>query len=275
MDADGLCLYRGGGADLHQRIAVDHASSPSEPDANDRRGDECPVLSRALLLGLALLGAILFAALGVWQVERRAWKIDLIQRVEARVHAAPAPLPAPATWGGITERTDAYRRILATGTFDHGAETRVLAVTELGGGFWILTPLRTDLGIVLVNRGFVPDALRDPGSRVAGQVGGRVTVTGLLRMSEPGGGFLRTNDPAADRWYSRDVAAIAAARHLGPVAPFFIDADARPNPGGYPVGGLTVIRFANSHLVYALTWFGLAGICIVAAYLLLRKRAAA
>ena len=191
------------------------------------------------------------------------------------MHAAPAPLPALASWGGITERTDAYRRIRATGTFDHAAETRVLAVTELGGGFWIVTPLRTDQGIVLVNRGFVPDALRDPVSRAAGQVGGRVTVTGLLRMTEPHGGFLRANDPAADRWYSRDVAAIAAARHLGQVAPFFIDADATPNPGGYPVGGLTVIRFANSHLVYALTWFGLAGICIAAAWLLLRKRAAA
>ena len=191
------------------------------------------------------------------------------------MHAAPAPLPAPASWGGITERTDAYRRIRATGTFDHAAETRVLAVTELGGGFWIVTPLRTDQGIVLVNRGFVPDALRDPVSRAAGQVGGRVTVTGLLRMTEPHGGFLRANDPAADRWYSRDVAAIAATRHLGQVAPFFIDADGTPNPGGYPVGGLTVIRFANSHLVYALTWFGLAGICIAAIVILLRKRAPA
>ena len=84
-------------------------------------------------------------------------------------------------------------------------------------------------------------------------------LAGLLRLTEPKGGFLRDNDPAAGRWFSRDVAAIAQAKRLdGPVAPYFIDADATPNPGGWPRGGLTVVRFANSHLVYALTWFGLA-----------------
>jgi surfeit locus 1 family protein len=83
-------------------------------------------------------------------------------------------------------------------------------------------------------------------------------VTGLLRLTEPKGGFLRANDPAADRWYSRDVEAMAAARGLTDTAPYFIDADATPNPGGLPVGGLTVVAFRNSHLVYALTWFALA-----------------
>jgi surfeit locus 1 family protein len=86
-----------------------------------------------------------------------------------------------------------------------------------------------------------------------------------LRLPEPVGGFLRTNDPAANRWYSRDVEAIANARRLGPVAPFFIDADASPDPKAYPVGGLTVVRFSNNHLVYALTWFALAGLCAFAA----------
>jgi surfeit locus 1 family protein len=87
-----------------------------------------------------------------------------------------------------------------------------------------------------------------------------VLVTGLLRISEPHGGFLRRNDPKSSRWYSRDVAAIAAVHGLSPTltAPYFIDADATPNPGGLPVGGLTVIAFPNSHLVYALTWYGLA-----------------
>jgi surfeit locus 1 family protein len=85
-----------------------------------------------------------------------------------------------------------------------------------------------------------------------------VTVVGLVRLSEPRGGFLRANDPAAGRWYSRDVAAIAAARGIAAPAPYFIDADAGANRPGWPVGGLTVIRFPNSHLAYALTWFALA-----------------
>lgn len=152
----------------------------------------------------------------------------------------------------------------------HGSETLVQAVTVLGRGFWVLTPLRTGDATVLVNRGFVPPDRRAPGTRRAGQVGGAVTVTGLLRTSEPGGGFLRANDAQAERWYSRDVAAIARSRRLAPVAPFFIDADAAPNPGGYPVGGLTVVSFSNTHLVYALTWFALAALSFAAGARLLR-----
>lgn len=122
-----------------------------------------------------------------------------------------------------------------------------------------MTPFRTDAGFtVLVNRGYVPTDRRAPDSRAAGQIEGETTVQGLLRITEPRGGFLRANDPAADSWRSRDVAAIAAKRGLTEVAPYFVDADATANAGGWPKGGLTVIRFPNSHLVYALTWFGLA-----------------
>jgi len=205
----------------------------------------------------------------VWQIERRAWKLDLIAQVDARIHAPAAPLPARADWARINARDDAYRHVRVTGSFLHDRETLVQAVTERGAGFWVLTPLRTDQGTVLVNRGFVPSERRDPASRRAGQ--GSVTVTGLLRMSEPGGAFLRANDPVAGRWYSRDVAAIAEARTLGEVAPFFIDADATPNPGGYPFGGLTVVAFPNNHLVYALTWFGLAALSAWGAALIVRK----
>jgi len=200
----------------------------------------------AIGAGVVLVFAVL-VGLGTWQLDRLSWKLDLIAGVEQRVQAAPTPPPSPAAWGEFS------------------------AVTALGGGFWILSPFRTDAGYtVLVNRGFVPPERRDPSSRRAGDIAGRTTVTGLLRLSEPGGAFLRSNDPRADRWYSRDVAAIAAARGLGPVAPYFIDADATPNPGGGPVGGLTVIAFPNNHLVYALTWYGLAAMLAGAAIWVVR-----
>ena len=77
-------------------------------------------------------------------------------------------------------------------------------------------------------------------------------------MSEPGGGFLRANDPATGRWFSRDVAAIAASLGLDKVAPYFIDSERNPGDTGPPVGGLTVVDFPNNHLVYALTWGTLA-----------------
>ena len=228
---------------------------------------------RLLLPGIMLLLAVVFAGLGLWQVQRLIWKLDLIARVEARIHRAAVPVPPASEWAGIGAAQDEYRHVTATGTFDHANAVLVQAVTELGAGFWVVTPLRREDGsTVLINRGFVPADRRDPASRAAGDISGPVTVTGLLRISEPGGGFLRSNDPAAGRWYSRDVAAIAAAEGLAEVAPYFIDADAAPNPGGLPVGGLTVVRFHNSHLVYALTWFSLAAMSAAAGILIHRRR---
>lgn len=199
-----------------------------------------------------------FSALGVWQVQRLAWKQELIRQVDARIHAAPVAAPPPEQT--ITRQADQYRRVVVSGRFDHRHEALVKAVTDLGPGYWVLTPLVTDRGFtVLINRGFVPPERQKPADRTAGQVEGQTTVVGLLRLTEPDGGFLRANDPAGDRWFSRDVTAIVKARGLaGAVASYFIDADATPNPGGWPRGGLTVVRFANSHLIYALTWFGLA-----------------
>ena len=144
--------------------------------------------------------------------------------------------------------------MLLQGRYLHDRETLVQAVTRLGAGFWVMTPFETVDGYtVLVNRGFVPPTHRRPATRSQGQIEGETTVIGLLRMSEPKGGFLRANDSATDRWYSRDVAAISAARDLGHSAPYFVDAEAmRPAIAGAPVGGLTVIAFANNHLQYAL-----------------------
>lgn len=201
----------------------------------------------------------MLGALGVWQVKRLFWKLDLIERVEKREGAAPVAAPPPAAWGSITQDSSEYLKVRVTGRFLHDKEALVQAVTDLGGGYWVLTPLETTQGFtVLVNRGFVPAEHRDPATRVAAALAGETAVTGLLRLPEPGGAFLRGNDPAGDRWYSRDVAAIASARGLSATAPYFIDADAAPNAGGFPVGGLTRVRFANNHLVYALTWFSLA-----------------
>ena len=227
---------------------------------------------RAAFAAAALIAAIALAALGVWQLERRVWKHELIAAVDARIDAAPVAAPGPGTSPAIDAKRDAYRRVTATGVFRHDRETLVQAVTDRGAGFWVLTPLQTPGFTLLVNRGFVPTNRRDPAMRAAGNVAGTATVTGLLRVTEPGGAFLRTNDPAAGRWYSRDVAAIAKARGLARTVPYFVDADARPNPGGYPVGGLTVVRFRDHHMIYALTWFALCGLSLFFAWRLWRIR---
>lgn len=227
---------------------------------------------RAAFAAAALVAAAALAALGVWQLERRVWKHELVAAVVERIDAKPVAAPGPDGWKRVSARQDAYRRVTATGLFRHDRETLVQAVTDRGPGYWVVTPLETPGFTLLVNRGFVPKDRRDAKARAAGNEAGRVTVTGLLRVTEPGGAFLRSNDPAADRWFSRDVAAIAKARGLGPTAPYFVDADARANPGGYPVGGLTVVRFPDNHLVYALTWFALSALSLFFAWRLWRIR---
>lgn len=212
------------------------------------------------ILGLGLLALVAaLIALGTWQVYRLSWKLDLIARVDARVHAEPVAPPTRTDWGKVNAADDEYRRVTATGTFENDKETLVTASTALGAGYWVLTPFRlADGSAISINRGFVPTDRRDPALRSQSQITGPTTVTGLMRMTEPKGILLRSNDPAADRWYSRDVAAIAEKRGIADVAPFFIDADATPNAGGLPVGGLTVLDFPNNHLVYAITWYVLA-----------------
>ncbi len=146
-------------------------------------------------LWLAVLSLTAFAvliALGVWQVERRVWKLALIDRVEQRVHAAAQPIPSPVAWPAVSAASDEYRHVTITGRFLHDRETLVKAVTEEGGGYWVLTPLRRDDGtLVLINRGFVPAERRDPSTRQDGNPQDPVEVTGLLRVTEPKGGFLR------------------------------------------------------------------------------------
>jgi surfeit locus 1 family protein len=226
-----------------------------------------PGRARLIFAVCAALLCAGFLALGAWQVQRLQWKTALIAQVDQRVHAAPAAAPARADWVRLSKDNDEYRHVLLRGHFLDTPSTLVLASTELGTGYWVMTPFRSDGGdVVLVNRGYIPTTAKQtipPASATE--------VTGLLRMSQPGGGVLRHNDPANDRWYSRDVGAIAAARGLSGVAPYFVDQDAGA-ADAVPVGGLTVVSFNNNHLVYALTWFAMAVMAAAACVFVLRDR---
>ena len=224
-----------------------------------------------LFLLLCLASFAGFIALGVWQVQRLAWKEDLIAQVDARVHADPVAAPAQGDWATVSKASHEYLRVQLTGEYLADGISLVAAATEEGQGYWVMVPLqRADGSWVYINRGFVPQSQREQAGRGDFTPDDEVSVTGLLRLNEPGGGVLRDNVPTESRWYSRDVQAMAEQDGLAPVAPFFIDADASEQPG--PVGGLTVIRFPNNHLVYAITWFALALGVILAAWLVVRER---
>lgn len=249
-------------------------TQPVSSDAHTS-GHPRSMVTRIILAIIAILLFCGFVALGIWQIERRAWKLDLIERVTTRVNAPVKPAPRRAEWSGVNRQDDEYRHVSVTGTFLNNEETLVYTSTDYGAGYRVMTPLvRADSGaIIMINRGFVPTDHKDPSTRAQGQVEGVVTVNGLLRMDEPGGTFLRDNVPAENRWYSRDVKAMAEHDGLdaSQVAPYFIDADAQKNPGGLPIGGLTQIRFHNSHLVYAITWFSLALMVAAGAWYALRS----
>jgi surfeit locus 1 family protein len=215
--------------------------------------------------GLATLVALtILLGLGTWQLQRREWKENLIAQVESRAHGEPGAIVPEADWPRWEASRDEFRRVRVTGTFLHEHETPVhgLSPGQRGSpvqGFYLMTPLRLPSGaLVMVNRGFVPSDLRDPSTRPESQPKGEVTVIGLVRAPESRTWFTPDDVPAANRWFTRDPAAIAAAGGLGPVAPFYVEADATPNPGGWPRGGQTRLDLPNNHLQYALTWYGLA-----------------
>jgi surfeit locus 1 family protein len=201
---------------------------------------------------------LLLLGLGFWQIQRLHWKEGLIAERQAATSAAPVPLP-----NSLREaRGMEFRHVFVDGVFRNGKEIYVYAAPRAGEiGFDVLTPLiRTDGRVVFVNRGFVPVRLRDPATRAAGEITGRVRIKGLLRLPPKGkpNWFVPDNEPRRDRWFWIDLPAMAAADGLLRVMPFYVDADAAPNPGGWPRGGLTRVTLPNHHLQYALTWFSLA-----------------
>lgn len=236
-----------------------------------------PRLSRLRLLAFAVPVFLVLCALGTWQVQRLAWKEDLLATMAARVHAAPIAL------GEVEARIAAgqdieYQPMQAAGRFLHAGERHYFATHDGESGFFLYTPLQlADGRILFVNRGFVPFDRRDSATRPQSLVEGEVTVTGLARepLTEKPSFIVPDNDPAKNTFYWKDIGTMAATAGLpagATVLPLFLDADATPNPGDLPVGGVTLLELPNNHLQYAVTWYGLAAVLAVITALMLRRR---
>jgi surfeit locus 1 family protein len=229
--------------------------------------------SRSRLLPAAVTAVVTLVclSLGAWQLERLQWKTGLIAERQAAVHAAPVPLPKTLEQASRLE----FHPVIAEGEFLNDKELYLGASAPSGGqpGLQVLTPLRlADGRIVIVNRGFIRSELKNPEKRSAGQLAGPVRVTGLLRLPHGKPGWLvPDNRPDLNYWFWVDLPAMEAADGLSDVAPFYIDADATPNPGGWPKGGVTPIDLPNDHLQYAITWFALAAAAIVV-YIVWRRQ---
>ena len=218
----------------------------------------------------AAAGLAVLIGLGTWQLERKRWKEGLIAKIAARVNAPPVRLMRDMRAAVIETEDLEYLHIAFRGRFHHDKERYLYAPAPSGLGWHVYTPLEyAPARVVWINRGFVPDARKDPASRREGQVAGQTEVTGLVRKPHARGMFTPANDVAHNLWYWPDVAALHASAFGGTGAEaqaFTVDADAKPAPpGGLPAGGVTRLDLPNRHLEYALTWYGL-GLTLIGVY---------
>jgi surfeit locus 1 family protein len=214
---------------------------------------------------------VILLGLGTWQLQRLHWKEGLIAQRTTMVAAPPIAPPHSLAEAEANQ----FRHIADDGTLLNDKEIYLAATSEAGdAGYQVLTPLREAGGrVVFVNRGFVPNERKDPRKRGAGEPTGAVHVVGLLR-TPPGQKptwFLPDNRPDLNLWFWVDLQAMAKAVGVADAAPFYIDADKTPNPGGWPKGGVTRLELPNDHLQYAITWYALA-VSLIVIYVLYHRR---
>ncbi len=218
------------------------------------------------LPGFTILAGLMLAVLlglGFWQLERLQWKLALISEMTGNMRSAPISMRramaiGPAKWQ--------YRRVFLSGRYLNSREAYIFATDQDGAPVYhVWTPFMLDGGgVMMVDRGIVPPALREPRTRPMGELQGEQRVTGVLRKPDGPGLFTPAPQLAQRIWYARDLAGIAKAEHLVLLAPEIVEADATSTPGGWPRGGQTIVDLPNDHLQYAITWFLLAaGLLVV------------
>ena len=223
---------------------------------------------QALPTIISLLAFVFLMSLGNWQMDRLEWKNSLMSRVDARLQSPSIPIPPAQTWGELSEIDYDYRRVHLQGRFDHSQELYWYAGAFQGRtGVQVITPFSLEGGdIILVNRGFVPDELREPSQRSVGQVNGMVTVTGVMRWPSLRSRFDAEDVLSQRLWFVKDLTSMADFLAIKS-APFFVELDTASSVSGGPIGGQTRVSFSNRHLEYALTWYGL-GVTLVIIFIL-------
>jgi surfeit locus 1 family protein len=224
----------------------------------------------------ALVGVAILVGLGVWQLDRKTWKENLIAAMTARLSHAPADLPPRDEWARLERQREEFSRVGFPAEFLPGQQALVYSAGSAfrpdvkGPGYWVFAPARLAGGsLVIVDRGFVPLDRKDAAAKTPA---GSVDIVGIVRWPETRGMFTPADDLKENVWYLRDIKAMAAAHHWQNVAPFYVEMESPVPPGGLPKPGRLVVNLPDNHLQYAITWFGLAfGLTCVYVLLIVRR----
>ncbi|SDY76564.1 SURF1 family protein [Citreimonas salinaria] len=213
-----------------------------------------------LLIGL--VGAAILVALGLWQVQRLAWKEGIIADIESMIAADPQPLPRV-----VDPATQRYQPVALQGEIGEGALYVLVSVKRQGAGWRVISPFTTEDGRrVLLDRGFVPAAEKDTPLRA-----GPAAVLGNLHWPDDRNSATPENAPQDNTWYARDIGPMAEALQTEPLLVVASDvdpADARVRPLPVDSAGIP-----NDHLQYAITWFSLAAVWIAMTLAWIRTQA--
>lgn len=199
--------------------------------------------------------------LGLWQVQRLEWKLGLVERMEERLDA-----PAVNIDGQLLTSADEYRRYSVTGQFLSDTEFHWLTTSDVFGvGYQVFVPFQlADGRRVIINRGYIPVALKDPATRTARN--SIETFEAIARIPQIPGALDAENDVAANIWFTRDIAAMIVLTGDENYIPLYLERDGQVSADVWPKPGAAQAKLVNNHLDYALTWFGLA-IVLLAIYL--------
>ncbi len=236
-------------------------------------------LSTIAVVVFMVIGIAVLCGLGTWQVKRLYWKEALIEKVEKRISIAPVTIDEFVSKQKNQEDWP-YTPIMTKGIYDHSKEVFFFTTSNKGQAGWnVNTPMLLENGkYLIVNRGFIPYEMRNPADRLKGQVEGIQELVGLVRIAEieKPNSFFPENNPDKREIYWRDIKLMTnlmgkdGGREF---VPFFVDANDEPIEGDWPKGGTTIIAFPNSHLQYAVTWYGLAlALLGVGSYFLYTRR---
>ena len=214
-----------------------------------------------ILIGLG--GAAILVSLGVWQVQRLAWKQGVIADIEARIGADPVELPDTPD-----PARDAYLPVIVSGQFSADFIKVLVSQKDVGAGYRIISAMDQPAGAIMVDRGFVPqNAAQD--IDFTGDVAPE-KIIGNLQWPEETDGFTPAPDIADNIWFARDVDAMAAALGARPVLVVQRETNA-PRSALQPLP-VDTARIPNDHLQYAITWFSLAAIWLAMTFYFVQRR---